>query len=194
MNKSKSNHTICNNVPVSRAGKIDRCTYVFLELTETLSGFPTLGATIPLGKLTYILPPRLGTWCLPRSLNWIQRSAWSHRQVNIIQSPQDFFINLCHYKIFSSQFSARTQWNLPQASSQCFREISSIGSRLRRVSCKSLGKGVTNSYRVTKLADEMVVWFMVFSRLLHCNVGGDRYGYAPQDLPKLTIPWLTRML
>lgn len=62
----------------------------FLELIETLSGFPTLGATIPLGKLTYILPPRLGTWCLPRSFNWIQRSAWSHRQVNIIQSPRDF--------------------------------------------------------------------------------------------------------
>ena len=71
-------------------------------------------------------------------------------------TPRLFASTLYHYKIFSSPFSARTRWNLPLASFQCFREISSTGSRLRRVSCKSLGKGVTNSYRVTK------DWFSIF--------------------------------
>ncbi len=71
-------------------------------------------------------------------------------------TPRLFASTLCHYKIFPSRFSARTRWNLPLASFQCFREISSTGSRLRRVSCKSLGKGVTNSYRVTK------DWFSIF--------------------------------
>lgn len=47
---------------------------------------------MPWGKLTYILPPRLGTWrfLVTPVIQLNTRSAWSHRQVNIIQSPRDF--------------------------------------------------------------------------------------------------------